>query len=108
MHINPNNLYEKLVEAGEAWAEANAAAELWEETKKTLVSNLMAQSNEKSSTARESWAYRQDDYENHVQHMIDARREANRLKVRYDSAKIYTELLRTQAATERLANRESM
>ena len=108
MNVHPNSLYEKLVEAGELWAEANAAAELLEETRKTLVSNLMSQCDEKSSTAKESWAYRQEDYQKHIQHMITARKEANKLKVRYDSAKIYTELLRTQAATDRMANREAM
>lgn len=102
MQIDPHNLYEKLVKAGDEWAELNAAAELLEETKKTLVSQLAADSPESSMSAKEAWALRQEGYRRHVTSMVTARKAANKAKVKYDSAKVYVDLLRTSAANERV------
>lgn len=103
MNLDPTDIYERLVKGGEEWADAQAAAELLEESKKTLVSQLGADSGLSSATAREAYAYAHDDYIDHVQRMVEARKHANKCKVRYDSAKIWAELLRTKNANERAA-----
>lgn len=105
--LNPENIYERLVKLGDEWADAQEVAELMEETKKTLVSQLASDSDEKSIAARESEALRSDEYKAHIETMVKARKGANKAKVRYDSAKIWSELLRTKAATERAANRSA-
>lgn len=105
MNLNPNNIYEQLVKAGESWADAQHAAELLEETRKTLIAQLATESNENSIAAREAFAFRHADYKKHIEAMTGSRRQANKAKVRYDSMKILAELKRTEAANERAANR---
>lgn len=101
MQLNPDNIYQKLVEAGDAWAEAHEVAELLEESKKTLISQLAADSTEKSMAGKEAEALRHPDYERHIKAMTVARKAANKAKVRYDSAKVWAELKRTEAANLR-------
>jgi len=108
MENTPTSIYERLVKLGTDWAEKNAIAELAEENKKTLLSQLSYKSNESSVAARESWAMRHEDYLDHIQWMIEARREANKAKVAYDSAKVWFEAWRTVEANERAANRSAV
>lgn len=105
--INPHEIYEKLVNLGEEWAKTNYAADILEETKKTELARLM-NGLEGSHAAKETTALANPLYRNHLAKMVEARREANIAKVRYDSAKMYCELMRTQAATERAANRNAV
>lgn len=103
--LSPHDIHEKLVTLGTEWAETNAAADLLEETKKSLIAELMTECDEKSSAAKESYALRQKRYREHIEEMITARKLANRAKVKYDTAKVWVDLLRTQNANERAANR---
>jgi hypothetical protein len=86
----------------------NAAADLLEETKKSLIAELMTECNEKSSSAKETYALHQKRYRDHIESMVVARKAANKAKVRYDSAKVWVDLLRTQNANERAANRSAV
>lgn len=106
--LDPKDIHERLVTLGTEWAEENAAAELLEETKKTLIAELMNECNEKSSNAKETYALRQRRYLDHIEGMVAARKAANKSKVRYDSAKVWAELKRTEAANERAANRSAI
>ena len=107
MNLNPNEIYEKLVTAGNEWSEANYAAELLEESKKSLLAQLMTKSAAPSRVAAETKALASFAYKEHIELMVSARRDANKARVKYDSARVYSELLRTQAANERAANREA-
>lgn len=102
--INPYNIHEKLVKLGEEWAIANYAADLLEETKKPELARLMSKV-DGSIAAKEAEAQANPLYREHIAKMCEARRDANIAKVKYDSAKAYVELLRTQSANERAANR---
>lgn len=106
--MNPNEIYEKLIVAGNAWSNANARAEGMEESKKIVLSELMGQCEEKSTAAKEVFAYRHPDYKKHVEDMVDARREANIAKVDYAARQAWCDMMRTQAATERAANRSAV
>lgn len=106
--IDTNDIHEKLVTLGEAWAESQAAAELLEENKKPLLSQLSTECNAESATAKEAYALRHEDYKKHLDIMVKARKAANKAKVRYDSAKVWVDLLRTQNANERAANRSAV
>lgn len=101
--IDHDKITERLVEAGEEWADAEAAAQLLEETRKPLKGNIMADLLQagKAITAAESLAYADQRYVDHINKMVAARHVANKAKVRYDSGKIFTELLRTKEATKR-------
>jgi membrane-bound lytic murein transglycosylase MltF len=98
--FDPDAIYEKLVEAGEDWSDKEAAAEILEENKKTVLAEIM--SGFQGSTAeRERCALADSAYKLHLKNMTAARREANRARVRYDSMKVLAEMRRTEASTRR-------
>jgi len=103
--MNPLDLHERLVTKGTEWAEAEYRASCLEETRKTLLAQLMQKSTLGSMSAKETEAMASDEYETHIEGMCEARYLANKAKVEYDSAKAFIELLRTQSANERAANR---
>lgn len=98
--MNTEEIHDRLVAAGEDWADLDAAASLLEETKKSVLAELMNKA-EGSVAARESEALANPVYKHHVTTMVAARKDANRAKVKYDSAKAWCELVRTQEATRR-------
>lgn len=99
--MDPNELYVKLVKAGEDWADLDAAASVLEETKKSLISQLKTMSKAGSDAARETEALASDGFREHIDNMVEARRKANRAKVNYDSQKVWVDLKRTEAANLR-------
>lgn len=103
--LKPNEIYTKMVLRGEEWAEANYLADLLEETRKSLIAQLGTESGETGIAAKENYALRDPAYRVHVQKMCEARRDANKAKVKYDSLKTWVEVMRTKEANERAANR---
>lgn len=104
MIINPQQIYERLATLGDEWAKANYAADVLEETKKPELARLM-NGLEGSHASKEQEALANPLYRAHLARMCEARRDANSAKVKYDSARMWAELMRTQAATERAANK---
>ena len=100
MDFDPEAIYQRLSEAGEEWADKDAAANLLEETKKTLLAELM-QGFQGSNAERERCALADTTYKHHLKTMVAARKEANRARVRYDSMKVLAELRRTEQSTRR-------
>jgi hypothetical protein len=101
--LNPTELTERLIEVGESWADLNAAASLLEETRKTVLAEISVGFIRKgdTATAAEKKAYASERYKKHVDDMVHARREANRARVKYDSGKAFSGLVRTQESTRR-------
>lgn len=99
--IDSDRVYEALVKAGEDWADKDAAANLLEETKKSTLAHIKTKSPEKSDAAKETLALCDPEYMQHLQLMVEARREANRARVKYDSARMLAEMRRSQEATKR-------
>lgn len=98
-----NELYSKLEKAGEEFADLEAAASLLEETRKTLLAQLKTMSKAGSDAARETEALASEGYRDHITNMVEARRKANKAKVRYEAQKIWVDLKRTESANERAA-----
>jgi len=105
--IDVNQLYEKLVKSGEDWAHKNAAADILEESKKPILSQIM-QDYQGSHAAKESLALADPRYTDHLKTMVESRKEANIARVKWEAQKMYVELTRTKAASERAANKEAM
>jgi hypothetical protein len=99
--LDSDRAYEALVSAGEDWADKDAAANLLEETRKSVLAKLKNESDAKSDAARESEALMKQEYRVHVEAMIEARRQANRARVKYDSAKVLAEMRRSEESTRR-------
>ena len=105
MNLDPDAIREELDKLGEDWADKNAAAVALEETKSVVLAEQSNQLRELlgSQAAAESAAKASILYGDHITAMVEARRVANRARVKYDSMKALVELKRTQASTERAA-----
>ena len=99
--LNSDMAYEALIESGNDWADKDAAANTFEEHKKSVLAKLKNESGEKSDAAKETIALCHTDYLEHITMMVEARRVANRAKVRYDSAKTLAEMRRSEESTRR-------
>ena len=100
--FSPESIYRQLLQAGEEWADKEAAAEILEESKKTLLAELMGSVSADSKAERERIALADPAYKLHVTNMVTARKAANAARVRYDSARVLAELRRTQESTRRI------
>ena len=99
--FDPDRIRERLQEVGEEWADRDAAANLLEETKGSLLAELMNTASGDSESERKRIAQADPAYKLHITNMVAARKEANRAKVRYDTGKMWVELRRTQESTRR-------
>jgi hypothetical protein len=106
--FDPEVLTQEVIRLGEEWADKDAAASALEETRKTLLSQiitgLMAPtpgSKPMSLSLAEVRALADKRYEAHVDLMVASRKEANKARVRYDMGKMRLELLRSLQATMR-------
>jgi hypothetical protein len=100
-HLDPDRVYNSLVKAGEEWADKQSAADLLEETKKSVLAELTNQCEGKSHAVKESTALALPEYRLHLANMVKARRDANICRVRYEAQKMLAELRRTEASTRR-------
>lgn len=98
--FDPEAIYRRLETAGDDWVDKNAAAELLEETKKTVLAELM-HGYQGSTAERERNALADPAFKLHVTKMVAARKDANRARVKYDSVRVLAELRRTQESTRR-------
>jgi hypothetical protein len=101
MALDPNEIEERLRLAGNDWSDLDYAASLLEETKKSVRAELVNKAEGGSMAAKESQAEADPVYKLHITNMCAARRDANRAKVKYDSAKVWVDLVRTSEATKR-------
>lgn len=109
--FDPEKLAARMESAGNQWADDDAAASIYEETKKSELAKLTLEYIELSSTvsggkgisqaAAEAKALADPRYESHLQIMIAARKTANRSRVRYDTIKAEIELNRSLQSTLR-------
>jgi hypothetical protein len=101
MSFDPDKAFDALVKAGEDWADKQAAADLLEETRKSVLAKLMIDAAAMTQGAKEMQALADPAYTDFVAGMVQARKAANKARVRYDSAKVLAELRRSQEATRR-------
>jgi len=102
IEFDPDKIYHNIVTAGEEWADKEAAAELLEETRKTVLAELVnSQPSSMSMAARESQALADPAYRLHITNMVVARKEANKARMRYDAVKVLGEMRRSQESTRR-------
>lgn len=98
---DPRPLTDRLIEAGETWADLHAAATALEEAKDTVLSAILAEHFDMPEWKAKAEAKADARYVTHIDKMVKARQAANRARVRYDSGKAYVELARSAEATRR-------
>jgi hypothetical protein len=112
--FDPKRLTAEVVSLGEDWVDRDAAASSLEETKKTLLARLTLEYISGGSSGgvgekpkampvsqAELKALSDPRYEQHLELMVAARQESNRMRVRYDLGKMRLELMRSLQATMR-------
>lgn len=99
--MDADQIYTALIKAGEDWADMDAAATLLEEARKSVLADLKLKAPGTSDAARETYALADPSYTAFVRGMVEARRVANRARVRYDSGKTLSELRRSEESTRR-------
>lgn len=98
---DPKHLVERLRLAGEEWSDLDAAANLLEETRSTTLARIMTEWADVSVAKAEMLAKADMRYVQHVKDMVEARRMANRAKVRWESGRAFVELARSVESTNR-------
>ena len=101
MSFDPDKAFDAILRAGEDWADKQAAADLLEETRKSVLARLMLEADATTQAAREMYALAEKQYTDFIEGMVTARKAANKARVRYDSAKVLAELRRSQESTRR-------
>lgn len=101
MNWTPETLAEELTKRGNDWADKNAAADLLEENKKTLLAELTLQWPQDSMVKAEARAKADCRYRQHIELMVEARRQANKARVSYDSIRAFEGMWRTKESTLR-------
>ena len=103
--LNPDEIYARLVALGDEWAEQDAAANLYDETRKPLLARLGAvhiARNPSASQARaDAVALASPEYREHVEKWVEARKAALRARVRYESGKIWASHVQSANANKR-------
>jgi hypothetical protein len=102
INLDADKLYHKLTQAGDDWAEKQAAFNVLEDTKNAVLSKLMLNSKAPSVAAKEIEAKASVEYTDHVQKTQEAMKAALKAKVNYEAIKIWIDLKRTEAANERV------
>lgn len=107
--FDPEKLAQEVVEYGNQWADADAAANVLEETKKTVYARLVLTELEQKQASGKAMPVSQAElralahpsYEDHLNKMVDARKRAQELRVKYDIGRAKLELYRTRHTTLR-------
>ena len=103
--LDPFAIAAEMGKRGEEWADKHAAAEALEEAQKSVLAEIAADykaTNAKTSMAEaETFARASRKYREFVAEMVEARRLANRARVRFDTWRAYIEMLRSREATQR-------
>lgn len=113
--FNPDQLVHEVTSLGITWTEFNAIANALEESRKTVLAKIQRGYIEQSLikgidgkaarplsiAAAENAALADDFYEDHLNRMVTARKEADAARIRYDMGRMRLELLRSQMATVR-------
>ena len=91
--LDPDKIYHLVIQAGEEWADKEAAAEILEETKPIVLAELFNnQPQSMAVAAKESAAKADPAYRLHITNMVTARKDANRARVKYKSAELLADL----------------
>lgn len=103
MNFDPHNLAQQFLQHGSAWADKNAAAEMLEETRRTLRSQIALKflPDAGSVSKAEMMAEATTEYAQHVKDMVMARKAANTSRVQYDATRAFIDLIRSQESTKR-------
>lgn len=100
-NINPYEAMDWLRDNAEELGRAKAYMIFKTEQRKTIKSELMRQSTDKTESAKESYAYAHERYKKHLEEMYDAIAEYETLRILMVAAEVKLEAWRSLEATAR-------
>lgn len=103
MSSYPLDLANKMVRLGEDWVDKNAAADLLEESRKSIRAKIALESLKEGGTLgkAELIAESSKEYQSHVEAMIIARKLSNIAKINLDAHRVLIDMTRTLESTKR-------
>lgn len=99
--FNPDEIYQKMIEAGEHYADTKAAYNALDRVTKSILAGIVNQMKEGSQTAKESLARCHQDYHAHLKMLNDAEVDYLRAQVKWVTLKELSDNRRTQESTRR-------
>lgn len=99
--MDPDAIYQRLIEAGDDWADKNAAADTLEKNRDSVKARLMMLSSQTSMAGKEMEALADDSYSDYIAQAVAARKAATKAKVKYDSIQAWIEIKRSVESTKR-------
>jgi len=99
--IDATGLCHELGERGVTWADADAAYRALDDVTKSVLAKHANESPETSAAAKERDARCHPKFYEHLESVRRARAVANKARVKYDTYKMFVELTRSNASTER-------
>lgn len=103
MTFDPATLARTMFEHGRDWAEANCGADLLEETRRTLRSQIALRflPDAGSVSKAEMHAEATQEYIDHIKSMVEARKIANIARAQFDADRAFIDLVRSQESSRR-------
>ena len=104
MNLNADEIYAKVLESGEKWADCKAAFQLLDDMTSTVKSDLITDlktAHKCGQGEAEARAYAHPVYKDHLAALARARREWLQSEVRYKSLIMLSELRRSEESTRR-------
>lgn len=102
--IDPDEVFHKLLNAGNEWVAFNAKAKLLEDCEKSELSQIVQEKLKQgasSNAGAENEARADSRYREYIERKTEARKQADEARVKYEAAKTWWEAKRTVAATLR-------
>lgn len=107
--MNPEAIYKSYIQAGEAWADAHCTATQLEDQSKSILAQLTLEAKDidgvNSMAEAKEIALSASGYRDHLRDAAEARRGANKAKVRWEAVQALFNAQRTVEATHRAANK---
>jgi len=99
--FNPNEIYQKMIDVGEDYADKKAAYNALDRITKSVLADTVNQMTEGSQTAKESLARCHEDYRQHLNLLSNAERDFLRAQVKWITLQELSDNRRTQESTRR-------
>lgn len=101
--IDPDKILNDLIKTGSEWADKEHAANLLEQTRRSVRSAVMTERFLQGDNGAKAEAYAEasEKYQEHINKMCEARKQADLAHVNYHATKVWAEAIRTEESSRR-------
>lgn len=98
---SPDEVAAEMSRRGRAWAEMEQAANMLEETRKSVIASATLTAEGSSQAAKEAAALTSQLVRDHIKAMVEARGKATLARVNYDVYRVFADHVRSKLANDR-------